>query len=480
MSKKSETCRISPLRQHAVRVFRHSTLALALGSCNALAWADDADKGQPTLGSEVQQLRAELQALRGEVQTLKAEMASKSADRRDTRESQTDMTPTASNTGAFAAATQAALPNPAMGAAPAAGTGLQGSALTLFGYGELGYTRPSNSPQNASANLTRGVLGWGYAFNPSTRMAAELELEGGVASAGDAGEIELEQFYIAHDIRPDLTLKSGLFLMPAGYLNPSHEPATYYGVFRNEVETRIIPSTWRELGVGLDGLSDSGWRWNTGLVTSPDLGKWDPTAPDGVPSECASAPLQCTHQEGSLAKAQGLTVYGALNYDGILGLNVGGSLYAGNVGQGQPGFAGARYQLAELHARWEPGAWQFQSVLAYGRFQHVADFNATLFAGQPVPIPDSFGGAYLQAAYRGWDLGGMRLSPFARAEVVNSARSYSGIQPGLTPPDFPVTKVLTSGASLFLTPQVVFKADYQVFQGQRQLNAFNLGMGFQF
>jgi hypothetical protein len=26
----------------------------------------------------------------------------------------------------------------------------------------------------------------------------------------------------------------------------------------------------------------------------------------------------------------------------------------------------------------------------------------------------------------------------------------------------------------------VFKADYQVFQGQRELNALNLGMGFQF
>ncbi len=446
----SMTCRI-----------RRGALAVALATYGTFAWADATNQDGAVLSLEVQTLRAELQALRDEVRELRKQAVAEA---------------TAAPPAKAAAVVQAPAGGASNDAAPMPGGSQQRSPLTLFGYGELGYTRPTRDPSGATANLTRGVLGWGYAFSPDTRMAAELELESGVASSSDAGEIELEQFYVAHDINPGLTLKTGLFLMPAGYLNQSHEPAAYYGVFRNEVETRVIPSTWRELGAGLEGTTESGWRWNAGLVTSPDLGKWDPAAG----SECALAPLQCTHQEGSQAKAKGLTVYGALNYDGVLGLNVGGSLYTGDVGQGQAGFAGARYQLGELHARWEPGPWQFQALAAYGRFTGVAAINATLFAGQPTPIPDGFGGAYLQAAYRGWNTGGYRLSPFARYEILNTARGYSGIPQGLTPPDAPTTRVLTSGASLFLTPQVVFKADYQVFRGQRERNALNLGVGFQF
>ena len=443
------------------RKLRRGALAVALAACGTLAWAGETSQKDASLNLEVQMLRAELQVLRDEVRELRKQAVAPAA---------------ATSAAQAAAADQAPTGVASNDAAPMPGWGQQGSPLTLFGYGELGYTRPARDPSAATANLTRGVLGWGYAFSPDTRMAAELELESGVVSSSDAGEIELEQFYVAHDINPGLTLKTGLFLMPAGYLNQSHEPAAYYGVFRNEVETRIIPSTWRELGAGLEGTTESGWRWNAGLVTSPDLGKWDPAAG----SECALAPLQCTHQEGSQARARGLTVYGALNYDGVLGLNVGGSLYTGDVGQGQPGFAGARYQVGELHARWEPGPWQFQALAAYGRFTDVAAINATLFAGQPTPIPDGFGGAYLQAAYRGWNAGGYRLSPFARYEILNTARGYSGILQALTPPAAPTTRVLTSGASLFLTPQVVFKADYQVFRGQSERNALNLGVGFQF
>ena len=52
-----------------------------------------------------------------------------------------------------------------------------------------------------------------------------------------------------------VNIKGGLFLIPIGILNETHEPPTYYGVTRNQVETRIIPTTWRELGLGVHGLA---------------------------------------------------------------------------------------------------------------------------------------------------------------------------------------------------------------------------------
>ena len=43
-----------------------------------------------------------------------------------------------------------------------------------------------------------------------------------------------------------------------------------YGVERNEVETRIIPTTWRELGLALQGSVAQGLEYNAGLVSSLD------------------------------------------------------------------------------------------------------------------------------------------------------------------------------------------------------------------
>ena len=38
-----------------------------------------------------------------------------------------------------------------------------------------------------------------------------------------------------------------------GFINEIHEPPFYHGVIRPEVEQRIIPTTWREGGVGIFG-----------------------------------------------------------------------------------------------------------------------------------------------------------------------------------------------------------------------------------
>ena len=128
--------------------------------------------------------------------------------------------------------------------------------VSLFGYGELSYTRPRNNPADAVATARRGVLGFGYRFNDRTRFAAELEIENAVVSAGDQGEVAFEQLYVEHDITDRLTAKAGLFLLPIGYMNETHEPTRYYGVTRNLVETAIIPTTWREMGVGLHGTTE--------------------------------------------------------------------------------------------------------------------------------------------------------------------------------------------------------------------------------
>ena len=42
-----------------------------------------------------------------------------------------------------------------------------------------------------------------------------------------------------------VNLRAGLLLVPMGFINEMHEPVTYFGTHRPEVEQRIIPTTWR-------------------------------------------------------------------------------------------------------------------------------------------------------------------------------------------------------------------------------------------
>jgi len=171
------------------------------------------------------------------------------------------------------------------------------NAVNMFGYGELNFTRPKNNTSGTEATARRAVLGFGYKFNERTRFAAELEVEHAVVSKDDSGEVAFEQLYVEHDITDGLSAKMGLFLLPVGYMNESHEPTRYFGVTRNLVETAIIPSTWRELGVGFRGIQDSGLRWDAGIVTSFDLTKWPTDS-----AETKESPLGAIHQEGQKVK----------------------------------------------------------------------------------------------------------------------------------------------------------------------------------
>ena len=226
----------------------------------------------------------------------------------------------------------------------------------------------------------------------------------------------------------------------------------------------------------LRGPTDAGLRWDAGLVTSFDLGKWDGTSTDGKTS-----PLGAIHQEGQLAKARSLGFYGALNYNGVPGLNLGASLFSGGVGHKQTGFAApdAAVNLGEVHARWQPGAWDLSALAALGHFSGVSALNASL-AGQATPVPSSFGGWYLQAAYRLWQRGDYSLSPFTRYERVNTARGYDGLPIGLSPATGPEARVLTAGFNFYLHPQVVLKMDMQRYTNDRTLDRVNLGVGFHF
>ena len=347
---------------------------------------------------------------------------------------------------------------------------------TIFGYGEINYNRPRNSSADTQLDVRRAIVGFGHRFDERTRFAMELEFEHAVTSATDSGEVAVEQVYIDHAFKPGLGVQAGLFLLPAGLINRRHEPTAYYGVERNFVETAIIPSTWREAGGSLRGDTEFGLVWSTGITTGFDLSKWHAAATEGRES-----PLASIHQEGQLARAKNLAGFGALEYIGIPGLLVGGFVFNQKAGQGQSGFTASSPGITvwDLHARWTPGKWDLSAVYAAGRITGTGDLNLVTI-GNPTPIPKAFFGWYLQGAYKVWSRGEKSLSPFVRYERYNTASQYAAFPPGLGIDPGRTERVITAGASFYLNPNVVFKADYQKFDIDPKRDRFNLGLGYAF
>jgi hypothetical protein len=429
-----------------------ASLALAAGSAMAQSASETA------LAARLDQLATELAAVKAELAVLQQRAAL--------------ALPTLPPTSPpLALATPAAAPPAsAFDATPSAAAG---PATVITSYGEINYNRPLRAPQNAQADVRRLVLGIQHRFDERTKLVTELEVEHAVASAGDKGEVAVEQAYIERQLTPLLALRAGLFLMPSGLLNENHEPTAFYGVERNFVETAIIPSTWREGGVQLVASFDNGLTAQGGLSSSFDLNKWDAASTEGRES-----PLGAIHQELAQARSRDLALFGALNWRGVPGLLLGGSLFSGQGTQGQV-TTSARITLWDAHARWTPGRWDLSTLYARGDISNTAALNAPL-VGNPTLIPKTFDGFYLQGAYKLWSQGDYALSPFVRWERFNTASAYANLGAGLTPAAARAERVTTLGANLVVSPGVVLKADWQRFREAPDLDRVNLGLGWSF
>ncbi len=226
----------------------------------------------------------------------------------------------------------------------------------LGGYGELHY----NFGKVDKADFHRWVLLLDHAFNDQVRLVSEVELEHSIAGDGKTGEIELEQAYVEFDLNENDSAKAGLFLIPVGILNETHEPATFYGVERNSVEKNIIPSTWWEGGVAYRHTNEAGWAFDAAAHT----GLFSPT------SGSKAFNIRSGRQKVGNAEASNGALTTRVTYTGTPGLQVGVSA-------------------------------QYQTDIAQSTFSETID--ATLLSAHADYQRGGFG---LRALYARWDLGG--------------------------------------------------------------------------
>ena len=168
------------------------------------------------------------------------------------------------------AAASPAAPEPAsasasrFGLGPAASRVYAKKGVSIGGYGEVLYQSFASSRQDGAPSgltdtidLSRAVLYFGYKFDDHFVFNSELEYEHGVVASDKEGEAEVEFAYVDW-LSPSKAFRAraGLVLVPLGFLNELHEPPTFFGARRNDVETLILPTTWRELGLG--GYGEAG------------------------------------------------------------------------------------------------------------------------------------------------------------------------------------------------------------------------------
>jgi len=234
---------------------------------------------------------------------------------------------------------------------------------TIGGYGELHYNNLSaNDPSRDLERIDfhRFVLFFGHEFNDKTRFYSEVEIEHAFVadSGGDTpGEVEVEQAFIEFDLARNLYAKAGLFLVPVGILNETHEPPTFYGVERNDVENIIVPSTWWEAGAGANGRFGSDWNWDLALTSGLQM-----------PTTGSNAfRVRSGRQKVANALASDGAVTGRLRYLGIPGLQAAltvqyqfdpsqlanDGLDDGTLVEAHIDYQRAGFGLRALYARWD-------------------------------------------------------------------------------------------------------------------------------
>lgn len=260
------------------------------------------------------------------------------------------------------------------------------------GYGELTLNAPSNGP--AIVDLRRVVLYFGHDFNEHIRFYSELEMEHAVSSSEDQGEVEIEQAYLDGLLHRRFNLRGGLVLMPVGIINVYHEPPSFNGVDRPDVDQFVIPTTWREPGVGAFGELAEGLHYQLYFVNGFNA--------NGFTAESA---IREGHQEAQLAHAGDFGGVARVDYEPVLGTVVGVSGYAATSGNTLTDTVGkVPVGLAEVDARTRVGGFTARAEAAVLFIGEAAGLSRALAAGtdkqkEAGPISSQSRGAYVEAGY---------------------------------------------------------------------------------
>lgn len=359
--------------------------------------------------------------------------------------------------------------------------------ITFGGYGLIDYNQPfgNNTLQNGNLDVHRLVLLFGYRFNDKLSFVSEIELE-------HVKEVYVEQAFMQYSFNNYVQVRAGLMLVPMGIINEYHEPTTYHGVERPLIDTYIVPTTWREIGLGL-----------TGTIPEVSL-RYQAYVMNGFSSYNGSAQLSGKNglrkgrQKGAESIMRLPSVAFRTEFYGVLGLNLGLSAYMGqtqstlyqNINRDdQQAITMADSSVVSIKmlgfdARYQRKALELRGQIYYSWIGNTLEYNNfTGSDGKANDLGSTLYGYYAEVAYDVFYGAGFTktsLIPFVRYSAYSTQASVAD---GLVQNDDYQYQVVTAGLDWKLITGVVVKADVQLFKPKSSgdfSKTFNAGLAIWF
>ncbi|MFY0652637.1 MAG: hypothetical protein JXQ96_11415 [Cyclobacteriaceae bacterium] len=356
--------------------------------------------------------------------------------------------------------------------------------VTVSGYAQIDYNQPVGGPlrQNGKLDVHRLITFIGYKFNDRTHFVTEIEYE-------HVKEVYIEQAFVNYRFNQAINFRAGLMLIPMGIVNEYHETPTFNGVERPNLDKYIIPTTWREIGMGLSGnFPNASLRYQLYVVNGFN-------GYDGSGKFNGKNGFRGGRQKGAESYMSSPNLSGKVDYYGLPGLKVG---FAGYFGKSQSTLYGGLDEsdamalsqadssvvdisMIGLDFRYQKRGFQARGQLITTSIGNSQAYNA--FTGND--LGSGLFGYYLEAGYDILKLTKVNndkgLTLFARYEKYNTHKNTVGevsINDAYNRTD------VTLGATLRLATGAVLKADYQIMStavdGALNKKQLNLGVGVWF
>jgi len=346
-------------------------------------------------------------------------------------------------------------------------SGQLSNGVTVGGYGQIDYNQKEGD--NGVLDVHRMVLLMGYKFSDKVQFITEIEFE-------HVKEVFVEQAFLNYSIVDNVNLRGGLMLVPMGIVNEFHEPTTFNGVERPSMDKSIVPTTWREIGIGLSGrLNNVSIKYQAYIFNGF-------ASVNGAKVLGGSNGLRNGRQKGATSTVNTPNYSAKLEYYGINGLRLGLSGYFGRT-QPQDDVddidgADVGISMIGLDARYN-----YKRLTARGQFITASISDTEAY--------NNLNSASLGSKLQGWYVEGafnllpqnkkQQLFVFTRYEDYDTHASVDG---SLTKNLSYDRDELTFGLSYHIAPGAVVKADYQIknnaVSNSDAKKQFNLGIGVWF
>ena len=359
--------------------------------------------------------------------------------------------------------------------------------LQIGGYAQIDYNQPfaNEIKNNGKLDVHRLVMLFGYRFNSKTQFITEIEFE-------HVSEVYIEQAFLEYKINQFINFRGGLVLIPMGIINEYHEPPTYNGVERPNTDSKIAPTTWRELGAGFSGnIIDASIRYQAYVVNGFN-------GYDGDARLNGKNGLRGGRQKGAESYISSPNFTSKIEYYGLPHLNLGFSGYFGKTQStaynGIDKTNSAAMESADssvvgvsmfgADARFDLDGIQLKGQFYFTKLSNTSDYNA--FTANADGTLNDLGsvmtGYYVEAAYNVFHALSRtetQLVPFVRYENYNTHSSTTGDSKN----DSYNNNFIITGLGWKITPGAMLKADIQFGKSKADSDfskVFNAGVAVMF